>query len=76
VAGNGTAGYSGDGGPATGAELHDPFGVAADGVGGLVIADSENNRIRRPRGSLLCRARLGTFSAAGAMSSGATAGMY
>jgi hypothetical protein len=46
VAGNGTAGYSGDGGPATSAELHEPFGVAADGAGGLVIADSENNRIR------------------------------
>jgi len=46
VAGNGTAGFSGDGGPATSAELHDPFGVAADGVGGLVIADSDNNRIR------------------------------
>jgi trimeric autotransporter adhesin len=46
VAGNGTAGYSGDGGPATSAELSEPGGVAADGVGGLVIADSENNRIR------------------------------
>jgi hypothetical protein len=46
VAGNGTSGYSGDGGPATSAELRDPFGVAADGVGGLVIADSDNNRIR------------------------------
>jgi hypothetical protein len=46
VAGNGTAGFSGDGGPATSAELHEPFGVAADGAGGLVIADSENNRIR------------------------------
>jgi internalin A len=45
-AGNGTEGYAGDGGPAISAELHEPFGVVADGVGGLVIADSDNSRIR------------------------------
>jgi sugar lactone lactonase YvrE/PKD repeat protein len=46
VAGNGTAGYSGDGGAATNAELDNPWGVAVDGSGNLYIADCENNRIR------------------------------
>jgi streptogramin lyase len=47
VAGNGNAGYSGDGGPATSASLSFPFGVAVDGSGNLYIADSYNNRIRK-----------------------------
>ena len=47
VAGNGTAGYSGDGGLATSAELNEPAGVAVDGAGNLYIADYENQRIRR-----------------------------
>ena len=46
VAGDGTAGYSGDGGPATIAELDGPSGVAADGSGNLVIADGSNHRVR------------------------------
>ena len=46
VAGNGTAGYSGDQGPATSAELNGPFGVAVDTSGNLYIADAGNNRIR------------------------------
>ena len=47
VAGNGTAGYSGDGGPATSARLHGPYGVAVDSSGNIYIADSANNRIRK-----------------------------
>ena len=47
VAGNGTAGYSGDGGPATGAMLHGAYGVAVDYSGGLYIADVDNERIRK-----------------------------
>jgi trimeric autotransporter adhesin len=47
VAGNGTAGYSGDGGAATSAELYDAPGVAVDGAGNIYIADYDNNRIRK-----------------------------
>jgi sugar lactone lactonase YvrE len=46
-AGNGTAGYSGDGGDATLAELHFPTGVAVDDSGNVYIADEGNNRIRK-----------------------------
>jgi sugar lactone lactonase YvrE len=46
VAGNGTKGYSGDGGPATSAELHYPDGVTVDSAGNLYIADTNNNRVR------------------------------
>ena len=46
-AGNGTAGYSGDNGPATGAQLNTVMGVAADAAGNVYIADTGNNRIRR-----------------------------
>jgi uncharacterized protein (TIGR03437 family) len=46
VAGNGNPGFSGDGGPATNAELNEPFGIAFDPYGNLFIADSANNRIR------------------------------
>ena len=47
VAGNGTAGYSGDGGPALRAQLHRPTRVAVDCAGNLYISDSWNDRIRR-----------------------------
>jgi hypothetical protein len=46
IAGTGTAGYTGDGGPATSATLYYPQGVTADSTGSLVIADTGNNVIR------------------------------
>ena len=46
VAGNGTQGFSGDNGPATGAQLSDPYGIAVDSAGNVYIADQANNRIR------------------------------
>ena len=47
VAGNGTAGLSGERGPATAAGLNEPKGITLDGQGNLLIADSENHVIRR-----------------------------
>jgi sugar lactone lactonase YvrE len=47
VAGTGTAGFSGDGGPAIRAQLNGPTGVAVDATGTLLIADTANNRVRR-----------------------------
>ena len=46
VAGNGTAGYSGDGGPAASAELNEPAGVAVDSAGDVFIGDVLNFVIR------------------------------
>ncbi|MDE0626934.1 MAG: hypothetical protein OXH99_11100 [Bryobacterales bacterium] len=47
VAGNGSRGYSGDGGPATAAQLAAPYDVALDAAGNLNIADQGNSRVRR-----------------------------
>jgi len=51
VAGNGTYGYSGDGGPATSASLNHAFWIAVDGAGNLYIADRDNHRIRKVNSS-------------------------
>jgi sugar lactone lactonase YvrE len=47
VAGTGTQGFSGDGGPATAAQMNAPTGVAVDAAGDLFIADYGNGRVRR-----------------------------
>lgn len=54
VAGTGMLGFSGDGGPATAAQLHHPIGLELDSSGNLYIADFDNHRIRRvtPAGTI------------------------
>jgi hypothetical protein len=67
VAGTGTAGYSGDGGPATTAQLHSPSGLAVDSAGNLYIAELDNHRLRRvdPRGVITIVAGGGESSSLG-----------
>lgn len=55
VAGTGTSGFSGDGGPATRARLFDPGGIAVDRAGNIVVSDLRNERIR------VIAARTGSF---------------
>lgn len=61
-AGNGTAGYGGDGGPATSARLNFPRGMAVDSSGNLYIADTLNHRVRvvNPAGKIATFAGIGT----------------
>lgn len=47
VGGNGTPGYTGDGGPATSAEISAPSGLALDGAGNIYFVDSGNHAVRR-----------------------------
>jgi len=67
VVGEGTAGYSGDGGPAIDAMLNSPRSVALDAQGNLYIADTNNNRVRRvtPGGTISTYAGNGTWGYSG-----------
>ena len=56
VAGNGTSGNSGDGGPATSAQMASPYGVAVDGSGNIYIADYNNSRVREVSGGTMTTA--------------------
>lgn len=62
-AGNGTAGFSGDGGAAQNAQLNQPEDVLADASGSVYVADSGNHRIRKisPGGIISTIAGIGTF---------------
>jgi len=52
-AGNGTATFGGDNGPATSAQLNGPTGIALDSAGNLIIADTQNNVIRKVSGGVI-----------------------
>jgi len=53
IAGTGIAGFSGDGGLATAAQLNAPCGVAVDHLGNVYISDQGNNRIRKISGTTI-----------------------
>src|ERR1700730_7129862 len=53
VAGNGSSGFSGDGGPATSAKFSYPTGVTISSGGVLYIGDTGNNRVRKVAGGIV-----------------------
>jgi len=53
IAGTGTAGFSGDNGPAGAAQLSNPTALAVDATGNLYIADTDNHRIRKISGTTI-----------------------
>lgn len=63
IAGTGTAGYGGDGGPAASAMLIDCDGIAADGSGNLYLADTHNQRVRKINSSGVISTLAGNGSA-------------
>src|SRR5712692_10218672 len=67
VAGTGANGFSGDGGPATKARLAFPFSVVVDAAGNVLIADTDNNRVRKvsPAGMISTVAGTGNGSFSG-----------
>jgi uncharacterized protein (TIGR03437 family) len=77
-AGNGTQGYSGNGGPATAAQLNGPQGVAVDSSGNVYIADTLNSVIREvtPNGIIQTIAGTGIagFSGDGGLATAAQLG--
>lgn len=65
VAGTGTAGFSGDGGPATSAQLSGPMAVLLDGAGFIYIADTGNNVVRMVNNAGIISTYAGQFYAPG-----------
>ena len=60
IAGNGTQSFGGDDGPATAAFLNNPYGLAFDASGNLLIADAGNNRVRKISSSGIITTYAGT----------------
>ena len=67
VAGNGAAGFSGDGGPGESAQVSRPYGLALDKAGDLFIADFGNGRVRK----LDTQGQISTVAGGGTLSPGA-----
>ena len=73
IAGNGTAGYSGDAGAATSAMLNYPLGVAVDAAGNVYISDYSNQMIRKVNTSGIISAFAGTAGTNGSGGDGGPA---
>ncbi|MGH3843965.1 MAG: protein kinase domain-containing protein [Pseudonocardiaceae bacterium] len=78
VAGTGTEGYSGDGGPADQAQLDSPQGLAVDSAGNLYVADANAHRVRKidPAGRITTVAGNGTQDSTGDGGPAALAQLY
>jgi hypothetical protein len=73
LAGTGVAGFSGDGGPATAAQLNGPHSLAVDGSGNVYFSEIENNRIRKVSGTTGVITTLAGTGVAGSSSDGGPA---
>jgi hypothetical protein len=78
IAGTGAPGFSGDGGPATSAQLNTPTGVHADGAGNIFIGDTGNQRIRKidPSGTITTVAGNGVTGYSGDGGPATSASLY
>jgi cysteine-rich repeat protein len=70
VAGSGVAGFSGDNGAATIAQLNQPSGVAIDAQGAILVADRDNHRVRR----FVVGGRITSFAGSGNTGAGGDGG--
>ncbi|MCL3996209.1 NHL domain-containing protein [Streptomyces lavenduligriseus] len=70
VAGTGVAGFGGDGGPATSAQLHLPVGLVLDSAGNLYISEFRNHRIRK----MTTDGKIGSVAGTGAAAFGGDGG--
>jgi uncharacterized protein YjdB len=71
IAGTGVGAFSGDGGPATAAQVNHPFGLAFDAAGNLLFTDSQNQRVRKINTSGI----ISTFAGTGSIGSTGDGGL-